>query len=81
VNQLEWPARRVVPGRDTCNGSCETAPGCDCLRYHPAECGTELGADMPHSRDEACSPMVGVIVGSSIGALLICGALWAWRSL
>lgn len=32
---------RMLPGRDTCNGSCETAPGCEC---HTACCAPEGGA-------------------------------------
>ncbi len=50
MNVVQWPRRRVIPGRDTCNGSCETHPGCDCLRQHPAESSTEIGADMPGRR-------------------------------
>ncbi len=69
----DWPARRpYIPlgcdqqGRVT-DG--ERAPA-------PAEASTEVGADMPTSRREACSPMIGVIVGSAMGAVAV--ALFVW---
>lgn len=33
------------------------------------------------SEDEAVSPLIGILVGSALGALMICAALWLWRSL
>ena len=48
------PRRVTVAGRDTCDGSCETAGGCRCCFpdtvpvlgfLHPAEACTDIGAD------------------------------------
>ena len=33
------------------------------------------------SADESVSPLIGILVGSVLGALMICGAVWLWRSL
>lgn len=83
MHTTDWPARRVMPEQ------CESAAGCTCLvtgvktcgAPQPAECSTEIGADMPKSKREACSPAIGVLFGSTLGALLICLGAWAWRSL
>lgn len=72
----EWPPRRpYIPLG--CDQQGRVLDG----QRPPAECCTELGADMPGSRKEACSPMAGVFVGSVLGALIICGATWLWRTL
>jgi hypothetical protein len=61
----EWPARR-------CSG-----PSCNQGRR---ECATpdacRVSSDEPASRRDACSPMIGVIVGSALGALAV--ALFVW---
>lgn len=51
----------MLPGRDTCNGTCETARGCACVpstvmtfpahRITPAEACTSVGADQRRPRD------------------------------
>lgn len=52
MHTTDWPARRVMPEQ------CESAAGCTCLvtgvktcgAPQPAECSTEIGADMPGIR-------------------------------
>ena len=51
----------MIPGRDTCNGTCQEASGCTCVpstvltfpvhRIVPAEACTHLGADPKRPRD------------------------------
>lgn len=76
MHTTDWHARRVIPGRDTCNGSCETMPGCECLK---GKCAVPQACQVPI--DEEVSPLIGILVGSTLGALIICGAVWLWRSL
>jgi hypothetical protein len=74
----EWPARRpYIPAGCDQQGRIEDGKRAPA----PAECSTEIGADMPKSKREACSPAIGVLFGSTLGALLICLGAWAWRSL
>lgn len=85
MHTTDWPARRVMPEQ------CESAAGCTCIvtgvkacgAQQPAECGTELGADMPGRRAPlpnsaarwALVAFGGVVL---ILALIGAGALYAW---
>lgn len=73
----------ALKARDACNGTCETQPGCECLRRHPAEASTSIGADMPGRRAPLPNSVArwalvafgGVVL---ILALIGAGALYAW---
>lgn len=72
----EWPPRRpYIPAGCDQQGRVEDG------QRAPAECSTDIGADMPTTQREAVSPLIGILVGSALGALMICAALWLWRSL
>ena len=78
MHTTDWPARRVTE-------QCESAAGCACLVTGIKRCGCpqacELPDDEPTTNGQACAPAVGVLVGSTLGALALCLAVWAWRSL
>jgi hypothetical protein len=56
-----------IDSRTACNGSCETAHGCDCCKqFMPAECSTEIGADQDEPAREpmtAADAVFCVLVG------------------
>lgn len=61
----DWPARR-------CAGPCDQGRRL---------CVTPEACEVPSDSDESVSPLIGILVGSTLGALMICGAVWLWRSL
>lgn len=88
----EWPARRCSdtkqqpvsywPPRDLGDPDRDAeAFFSNVVPFGAAESSTEIGSDMPATKREACSPAVGVLIGATLGALMICGAVWLWRSL
>jgi len=54
-----------------CAGSCDQGRK---LCVTPEACEVPCDA-------ETVSPLIGILVGSVLGALMICGAVWLWRSL
>ena len=69
--------RITVAGRDTCNGSCQSASGCDCC--WPDSCAIEGGEHREPSRTVRDNPGIGLAlvllgwpaVAAVVGAVLV----------